>query len=333
MNVLGIGRLCIDKYYYLLSDVERVQSTKQSIGFVGQRIGGSVPRILSCFVSYGYETTLISNGSFETNENLFALNQLNLLGIKNNLIIKEKLPESFLLYGSGNNFISVLSVIENEQQLLTEEDIDIMAINSLDPTLVITDVRHSKASLVAAKWAKKNNRHIFLDPGSSLMHKIFSASMYSDEIELLRHCTIICSSEEFYKEFCSTGNIKDIFNNDLFSDLQLAICTLSNGVSIIATRDCGFSIARARSIKVCNSLGTGDVYRGFFLSSLIMDIHRTPLRKENLEMAAKMAIASATIQIETSELFNSVPTKEKVDEVLMSLHFNKSETTDFIFGM
>jgi len=273
---------------------------------------------------------LIGNGSNMLDESHYVLEQLALLGVQNNIAVKEKLPESFLIYDSGNNLISVLSVEENEHQLLDEYDICIASISTYNPDLVITDIRHGKASLAVTEWANRNRRHVFLDPGSSLMHKLFSSSRLTDEAQLLKHCSIICSSEEFYKEFCNTNDIRSIFNNNLFNNLQLAICTLSDGTTVVATQDFGFSVTRTRDIRVCNSLGTGDVYRGFFLNYLLKNIMHSPFEVDILETAAKLAIAAATIQIESTKLHCIVPSLKEVEKTLATLPFSRSNTTKFI---
>lgn len=309
MKTLGIGRLCLDEHYYIDNSSSRINSTKLALDSVFCDYGGSVPRILSCLSSAGYDAHFWGASDPKTSSHQLLVKSLSEQGIACNLIQKSNVPRSFVLYGRDNTLHSILSVNETSEAQVSFLDMGTDYLCELDPDCIVTDIRHLDASLGIADWACRNGKTVFLDPGSSQVSRFLSKS--EKAYKLLPLCHIICASDEFFRLFCPDGNLHSLFSHSLFSNLTLAICTMSNGINVVASAAGSFSITRNCDITIGNSFGTGDIFRGWFLADFLEE---KDCSYNSVVHAVKMAIAAATIHIQDRAIVKKPLTRNLVYE-------------------
>jgi len=264
---LGLGRICIDTVLCVKTEAERVGSVKIGADLLGTQIGGSVPRILSCLSSNGNHTMFIGSISSGKDDTSFILDKLNHLNIHTQLYAKQCVGQSFVIFKDDFKLSSIISVNENEDDLIKDSDIDIPIISEYNPDCVILDLRHPQASLKVAKWALSNNKQVFLDPGTSQVPKLKEQNN-KDLIELLGYCSIIIASRSFFEIFCQTPQLSSVFHCKLFKNLKMAVCNLNDGSSVVSTNDYYFTVRRETKVAIKNSFGVGDISKAWFLHFL-----------------------------------------------------------------
>jgi sugar/nucleoside kinase (ribokinase family) len=323
-RVLGIGRVCIDEFVDIQTAIDRFGSKKIDAELLGYSLGGSIPRILSCLSAAGYVSHIICPIPRGPKQNNYIKSKLSEAGISYSTIrVCSDLRSIVLLRNS--HIESIISISEKAPQILSLEAIKIKKLILFNPDCLIIDARHLVAAVKAATWAHNNGVLVFLDPGSSQLYKFKRTKL---AIQLLQLSDIICASEDFYNLF-GTGKGEDISTNPMFRRSKLLVSTMSDGCCLCITSNFSFVLCRKTSLRIGNTMGTGDVFRGWFLVKLLSCSHEERFENENVVEAIKIGMAAAAWKIQDIHKLPLLPTSKQVSRMKNKLLFEQYELKDY----
>lgn len=298
-QVIGIGRLCLDRYLVLSSNSDRFDgSSKIAAEEIAQAIGGSVPRILAAAsASRSDLSTRLIAGANHIDHSMFIY-ELEKLGISCELFDTESSAYSYITLRKNNSLISVTSVDEGWELPSIDTLPYLSTVNQISDLLI--DARHPSCaetffSLIASQG--KQSPTVWLDPGSTALSDVNRIERTIKSIEI---ANIVIANSEFFDE------VSKIIGYNARKKSILAIETMATG-SVHFTGTFGCGEVRSPKVKIRgSSLGAGDIFRGRLLAHLsgkdIMNID-----KKGIEQAIFSSLAASAWRLEQESIVPDAP--------------------------
>jgi len=323
MKIFAVGRVCIDEFYALKGLGGRIESTKVAVDYQGRQLGGSIFNSVKILAKMGNDCFIICSGFENKSDNDYLISELKSRSINYHIAPKNGTLRSVILMSDEQELLSVISINETEEQLITIDDLDELNHYSCDDLCyLIVDLRqkYAAASMIDSKECPL--RRVVLDPGSSIAFRAECDFEYHKYIT--SHSHIIIASKDFYNIFGSFDKLSDYFSLEVFNQAKLLICNLPGGESVVASTSFCFTISRENyDLRIGNTFGAGDSYRGAFLASFSDNEFNDKVAVIN---AVKFAIAAATLKIEDLNLFSSTLSLEEITKKMSVMSFNCKNT-------
>ena len=326
MKIFAVGRVCIDEFYTLKSYGNRIESTKVAVDFQGRQLGGSIFNSMRILAGINNDCFIICSGFESESDNDYLKSSLESHSINHFVVQKKESLRSIILLSDKQKLLSVFSINETKEQLITTDDLKhFNNCSGDDICYLLVDLRQKYAAKALIDSNKLTRQRVVLDPGTSVAFK--EECNFEHHKYITSHSHIIIASKDFYNMFGCFKKLSDYFSLEIFEQAKLLVCNLPNGESVIATKAFCFTVSRKNyNLHIGNTLGAGDAFIGAFLASFADGQFNDEYAVFN---ATKSAIAAATLKIEDSNLFPIMPSFDDILKKAITMSF-ECKNTDYL---
>jgi sugar/nucleoside kinase (ribokinase family) len=307
-TVLGMGRVCLDQYLLRVARVPRLGSVKLHAIDFGTYMGGSVPRILSCIANAGHDTSFIGKCGGDPADFAKVASSLTELGVRPRLVVGSSTCRSIVTFASRWKVESIVSIQEVAPELLTTGQVSEAIFDTVRPDWVVIDLRHVHPAARLVSYAKRRGVLTFADVGSRPFSMLSAA-----QARLLQRVDIVCTSEESLRS--SGSHATPAWSSGLW------IVTRDDGSCVCIAPNYEILIRRTGKLRPGNTLGAGDVFRGWFLACLLRSSATDAMSEENITEAVKVGLAAAAWKIQHRGMVAKVPQQSEVSRIRRRLNF------------
>lgn len=269
-GILGVGRVCTDRYITIERTGSRLNATKSSFVEAGTYVGGSVPRILATCRSLGHPTFLLSIAGMDSGDEWLSPQLADLVG-EFWLASALTTPDSLVIHSPDGSLDQILSLREVEQISVADvQERGLPALRSASvarsgvfspPRVVVVDGRHPKSLAVLRDEFPDSQFH--LDPGSS------AVVIPGDEYEALEQLAdLVFLSHGQAIALAGSSDFSTFFSERARRCETAFVVTLGADGAFVAHAQRTFTVPAWPVEPKGSSIGAGDTMKGVAASHL-----------------------------------------------------------------
>jgi len=228
---------------------------------------------------------------------------------------------SLVVLGANGELLSDSSWEEAEEDYLPPDSATELICDLDSVECVVLDARHISAARTLADVGHERGALVILDPGSTVGALFRSDAERTAVRSLVAKCDVVLGSDSFYKALANTDAVADAVEAALELGPQLIVATAKDGTCCCTSRRFDFQVAPIRVSTAGNSLGAGDLFKGWFAAELLSRAgSRTDkllLTYENTLEATRVAVAAAAWRISDHGMFVEIPSDDEVRHLAM----------------
>jgi len=318
-KILGLGRCCVDEYWRIAREGERFDSVKYSVCHAGLALGGSVPRALACLQADSLNALFIGQVGNDNSLNRVIEEGMDRFGISCRLIIGRHTMRSFVILRQDGSLMSIYSEEESDTEKLQSDAVQHI-VKEVCPRLFLVDARHISAATVAIRTMSNCRQVTVLDPGSTVGCNFRTESEREEVGAFLSLCSIVIASDLFYLQVTRLEALDEAFKAVLSRGPSLLVVTLEDGQCRFVSASFDFVLAPFPVTMRGNTLGAGDMFRGWFLAELL---HHLASLKDMKELNQETVHRSGLYGLAAVAL-------RKADNSMVPQIAKRSELNDFM---
>jgi sugar/nucleoside kinase (ribokinase family) len=301
MNVLGIGEIVLDNVCLLpafLSEGEKIQPLKSEFS-----LGGPVPAALILLAHLGVDCLFIGSfGRDNYGEMMIKRLKKENVSVSPHYIARSKI--STVLINQLNGSRSII------RHTIKHSPICAISKNSIRKADIILLDRHETEILNDIKLYKQKDAKVIIDPSTEISEKTFSMMQIADYPILP-----IESLQKVRKHESLKSNLTYLYH---LLNKSIIITAGEKGSFIFnGTR---VQIAPSYQVKVIDTLGAGDVYRGAFAYGL--------LQKWSLLRTIRFANSVSALQCTKFGNDCAIPSRREIEEFKKHAHCNRISASE-----
>lgn len=256
MNVVGLGRVCVDVHLKASSEAGRYDASK-FVGVEVRSLGGSTPWILAHLAKAGSACRFTGPGASAAGWFEECLSQL---GVEAQLLDVD-VTNSYIIYDRAGKVQHIFGVEETGAALLPAD-----AGRSLGGAFdwLVIDFRHPAAASAAVESARQHGAAVLLDPGSTIgLHHLGR-----EHGDCLSAVTLLCTDSLGLMRITGLDDVEAAVRVLLNRGVETIVHTGARGEAELFSGGLRAGAEQLEDHAVGSTLGVGDAFRGWLLASL-----------------------------------------------------------------